>query len=881
MATPACIAAIKAAAPGIDDATAARIDDAVAGVRRRLQGKLDIADLDAAVMAEARAMGEDDIRAAMIEKRNRLKNAEIRAGFEGFKRDAQAAGLTEGLAISARLVGSQVGFRGAGLSAQSMGRAIGDALLGPVKTAFRKLGVLDLIRRGDTRFEDDLAHELVRLHGGQVDEARPPASKLATDVAEVLFRAQETARLWKNDAGAWIDPLKGWGWRQSHSIDRLAGVGAREWMDFVRPLLAERTYRQVDTIAAEQGIPLEQAREAFLRAAYENVSSGDHLKVTDTSWDKYLAFSGNKNLAKSLSRERSLIFDGAAAQLAYHRRFGEGSVVESIVHGLMQDGQAIGLLRTFGTNPEAMLQSLKDSAMLSAKALEDPRQKAREVRFLQGQRVDNELAWLTGAANVPSGPGWIIKGTAVIKAWNQMTKLGGAVLSSLNDFGNRAAVLRHNGLSLPEAWASSLEGHLALLSPGEKREVADMAAFGLKGWLGHLYGKLGSDDVLTGRMARWVDTFHKLSGLTPHTDGLQVGTGLMLARNLAQKSALAWDQLDDALRTSLLRYDIGPQSWELMRRAGVASAEGERFLVPEQIRSMDPQAFAGLAQERVAGDAQRIARRLDPASPEGLDATANVRGRRLEAERESLASKLQAYLGDQAREATNEAGAREHALVYGQLRPGDPRRAAIELIAQFKMYPLTVLTRQVDRELHRNGSADAFGLAHLIISSTLMGYASSWLKDLAAGRTQSAPKNAGDVAKLVMNAMAQGGGLGLYGDFLFGEYDRYGASPIERLTGPSVATVGDAFRIWAALREGEDPGAKAIRFVAGQVPGNNLFYTRYALDSLLLWQLYETVSPGYLRRMERAADKRSRDFIVPPSTMIPRGGGDRVFEGWR
>ena len=28
-------------------------------------------------------------------------------------------------------------------------------------------------------------------------------------------------------------------------------------------------------------------------------------------------------------------------------------------------------------------------------------------------------------------------------------------------------------------------------------------------------------------------------------------------------------------------------------------------------------------------------------------------------------------------------------------------------------------------------------------------------------------------------------------------------------------------------------------------------------------------------------DKRNKEFIVPPSTIIPHGGGGRAFEGWR
>jgi hypothetical protein len=58
---------------------------------------------------------------------------------------------------------------------------------------------------------------------------------------------------------------------------------------------------------------------------------------------------------------------------------------------------------------------------------------------------------------------------------------------------------------------------------------------------------------------------------------------------------------------------------------------------------------------------------------------------------------------------------------------------------------------------------------------------------------------------------------------------------------------------------GEDPhvGAHAIRVAKGFVPLQNLWYTRLILDHLIVHNLQEWASPGYLRRME---ERSRRNF---------------------
>jgi hypothetical protein len=168
------------------------------------------------------------------------------------------------------------------------------------------------------------------------------------------------------------------------------------------------------------------------------------------------------------------------------------------------------------------------------------------------------------------------------------------------------------------------------------------------------------------------------------------------------------------------------------------------------------------------------------------------------------------------------------------------------------------------------------GIAHIIVATTMFGYLSMATKDVLKGRE---PREIN--AKTIWAAMAQGGGLGIYGDFLFGEFSRYGRSFLETLSGPTFGQFGDLGELWTRLRNGDDAAANFTRMVLNNTPFINLFYTRAALDYLILYQIQEMANPGYLRRMEsRLQRENNQKFLVPPSRVVPRGGGKPNFEAF-
>jgi hypothetical protein len=169
-----------------------------------------------------------------------------------------------------------------------------------------------------------------------------------------------------------------------------------------------------------------------------------------------------------------------------------------------------------------------------------------------------------------------------------------------------------------------------------------------------------------------------------------------------------------------------------------------------------------------------------------------------------------------------------------------------------------------------NGKADIRGLAQLIAGTTVFGYGALVAKDIL--KLREARQFTGDFendSKLIMAAMAQGGGMGIYGDFLFGEFSRFGRSAVATAVGPTLGQLDDLGELWTRIRTGGDVGANAFRMVMNNTPFINLFYTRAALDYIILYELQEMINPGYLSRMEqRIMRENNQKFFIPPTSVV-------------
>lgn len=844
MAAEDCLRVIREAA-GRDDLSDEAIDDLITELQRRrnvARAENRLESEEEAMLNAADELAAEVLAAAQIERRNRLINIKVLDDALRFAEAMDAETGDPSRALLARNVGSNVRVAGARQSVDARGNALTTQYLGGLIADLRRRNLLPLLN--SRSLDREIAQELAELSKRQGNPG-VSGSDEAVAIAKVIDKYRRAAVARENRAGAWIRPLEGYIVRQSHDMHRIRRVGFEAWRDAILPLLdGERTFQGADP-------------DKFLRGAFDGLISGRHIRSNGADeTDLRLAFKGSGNLAKRVSEHRVLHFRNADAWFDYNQQFGRGALMEAVFHDLERAARNTAMMEVWGTNPRAMFEKVLDT-------LKDRhRTDLRKLQRLERSILRHQFDEVEGVTRIPINP-TSAHVTAAVMAVESMAKLGGATLSAFGDLGFKAAALRETGDNLLSAWAKNLESTLEGMAPGDRRITAELIGVGLDGQIGDLMARFSAVDDTPGNFAKAQRIFFKLNLLAPWTDSNKRGMGLVTSRDLAMNAGRSWDDLPQ--RELLELYGFDAARWDVARQAVRQEADGRQYLMPDAIRELPDSAFAGI----VRGKKQK-ARAIRKAMDE-------------------VETALRSYYVDLADQATPTPGARERAFLRRGTRPGDPLGIALRLIGQFKAFPVTAATKILGRtaradttgEFLRNvvkGQGDMIGLAHMIVATTTLGYVAQSAKEITKGRSPRDPFSAATWTA----AMLQGGGLGLYGDFLFGEYNRFGRSFTASLAGPTLGTADDLLELLARARAGEDTAASALRLLVANTPGANLFYTRLALDYLVLFQIQEAINPGFLQRMERRIQRENNQtFILPPSQAIPLGGGSRLLEGVR
>lgn len=845
-----CIAFIRSAAPDLSDD---EIADIVTDLQQRLDARRargELVSVEEAMFDEADRLAAEVAEAAQVERRNRLINIVRKADILDSARLADEAVNDPSLGLEGRMVGVNAPFAGARQSVDARGKALFTRYAGGIVAELRQENLLaDFNTR---RLEPEIARELEQL---TLENGQPgiSGSQNAKRIAEILHKYRSVNVQRQNRAGAWIKELPGYITRQTHDQSRLRRASARlgagatrdpeanfaAWRDFISPLLDERTFDGVED------------RNGFLRSAYDALVAGKHLKSEGGDNDLMFAFTGPGNLAKRISAHRKLHFRNADAWMSYNEQFGRTSLTESVMQELELGARNTAIMEAFGTNPRAMFDTVLDELETTYRG--DPRKFDR----LRRESLQHQFAEIDGTATVSVNP-TLARVSAGARAVQTLAKLGGATLSAISDLAFTASEIRFQGRSVLGSYGQTLSNFLdGLPANVDRRHVADLIGAGLDGQIGDVAARFSSQDHMAGRIAKLQQTFFKLNLLGPWTDAHKRGLGLMMARDLAIQPE-SWDGIEPRIRQNLERYGIDAERWTVAR-LGIREAEdGRTYLLPSEIEALGDDAIPGLS------------------------------GRQVRAMRDEVATALRSYIVDRADFASPTPGARERAIMRRGLQPGTASGEALRFVMQFKGFPITALTKPLGREVYGQGAktladallkgqGDLLGLAHLVVASTVLGYLAQSVKEIAKGRE---PRDPNDPATWTA-AMLQGGGLGIYGDFLLGETNRFGRSLLDTLAGPTLGTVADLDQLRAKAMAGEDVMADLLRLTQSNLPFANLFYTKAALDYLIVFQLQEQINPGYLRRMERRMEReQNQRMFIPPSRTIPRGGGG-IFEGVR
>ena len=644
--------------------------------------------------------------------------------------------------------------------------------------------------------------------------------------------AQKGARAWLdtiermrqrfNAAGGDVGQLDYGYLPQPHDNVRVRGDGSQQardaWAQDTLPLLDRSQYVREDGARMNDAEVLD-----FLREAWETIATDGLNKTTPGSRPA----PGSAARANAGSQSRQIHYRDGNAYLEYMGKYGAGSMYDAMLGHVGRLARDISLVERYGPNPNQQMRLQFDLATRADNGMD------RTFGMLPPSYWDV----LNGTTGAPVS-GRIAEIGTHMRNIQTFGKLGGAVLSSLTDLGTYFVTTGYNKLSYWDALKN-----IGKQFDGDTRDFLSMHGIIAESMISDL-NRWSGDNIRQTWSGRLANSTMKLSLMNFWTDSLRRAYSMTMMNGMAKLSRTDWKALTEYDRWRMTSKGITEADWDVIRQAQLTPYNGMDFLTPESIRA--------------AGD------------PRADEVVAKVLG----------------LITDESEYAVlNPDLTTKAAQSWGGMQRGTPTGELARSVMQFKSFPIAMISRHWSRMVEAPGGIDGapamanrmlYGGA-MMVSLTALGAIAYQNKQIVQGKDPIDMTQ----GKFWLRALAQGGGLGIVGDFLLTDpTENPGdstANAIKNIAGPSI---GSAFDLVGKLgvenvyqaAHGKDThaGAEAFRFARGHLPYVNVWYAKAALDHAGLHALQENLSPGYLGKMRQRAQRDwDQDYWWKPGTGAP------------
>ena len=810
-------------------------------VTNRILAGNEALSLEEAAMRAAEELSNRDQLAKVIEARNKAINTRIAAQRLGELRTTWKDRPDIGL--EAMLVGRNDARTGSRRSVASEVAQLRGKYNSGINYDFDQAGLVKFISSGSN--DREIADAMWRIGRGQKLDGMTWQS---VEAAKIISKWQESARADENRAGAWVGKVPGYIVRQSHDILKIRAAGYESWRNAILPRLDDATFDGITD------------REQFLKNVYDGLASGVHLSADKPDWMN--GFKGSQNAAKRASQERVLHFKDGVSWHEYNQQFGTGSLREALFGGLNNAARTTGMMRVLGTNPQNMFKYLVDTISEDLRGTASPAAQADFASKVK-RLIRTTMPQIDGSLNIPGSVG-MANASAGIRGWLRMSQLGGAVISSFNDVPISATEMRYQGQNFMQAVLGAMKGRFTRYNNAEQKEILSSIGVYSDAMTQEIIRRISGDDTLNGKMGRAQQLFFKYNLMNFWTESGRNSNAMMITNWLAKNADHTYSQLPEDLRRVLDIHGIGDAEWNIYRNMDMADSEGRKFMTSSGIRGVPDEVIASY----VEGKGMKVTER----------SVADAR--------DTLEGQLRGYVLDRLNIAMSEPGERTQAFMKMGTILGTVAGEAIRFAGQYKSFTASFMQNVLGREvfgrgytpaglgesktasltnaLFRNGKGAFMGAANLFVWATLFGYVSMQTKLMLKGQTPRPPD-----AKTFMAAAAQGGGLGILGDFMFGEVNRMGAGPVTSLMGPAASNADSIITLLQQTTRGDADLGDWYRTSLDNTPFLNVFWLRTAMNGLILNRIQDALDPGSLERYQRRVEReQGNTFMLPPSQFM-------------
>ena len=366
--------------------------------------------------------------------------------------------------------------------------------------------------------------------------------------------------------------------------------------------------------------------------------------------------------------------------------------------------------------------------------------------------------------------------------------------------------------------------------------VAGVAARYLNEIDAPMWSKRISDAVLRG------------SGLSHLTQSGKWGFGMSILGTLADESGKVFNKLDPNLQKQLSKYGIGAEEWDIIRATKLYDA------------GIDEPSMVGKGATFLRPDDIMVRTDIDPSLAE------------------DLTTRLLNFVTSETNFAVPTSSAKGRTVLAGSTQPGEVKGEIMNSMLMYKNFAITLGFTHLARGLQQTGlKGKAKYLVPLMITGTLFGALAYEIKQVAAGKKPTPVSEMG--FRYWLNALIYGGGLGLFGDFLFADQNRYGGSMAKTLAGPVISFLDDSIQLTIgnvlqfASGEKTNAGKEFANFIQRYTPGSTLWYTRLVFERILIDTLEKMLNPNFasdVRRQENALYNRTgQEYWWSPGETTP------------
>lgn len=687
------------------------------------------------------------------------------------------------------------------------------------------LGNLDSVPNGKARetarilkknFEQN--RELKNKYGANISELQDYRANQTHNIEKLIQPAENFKESMKKkielyDAARKAGATVGQAWKDSR--EKLYFMARDRWKSFIKPLLnIERTYKIARGNNAE---PMtDKSVDDMLNHVWDSLLSDVRGKISRKP----------VKISERIKRRRILHFKDGASWTSYNRKYGAGTLVDSVIHTMQSNAREYINLKNFGDDMEKTHQEVKKRLISLNK--DDP--------FLGAKlnRSDKYFKVISGEDSLPhSYLG--AKISSQIRMIQNMTKLSLVMLISLSDHAQAISALRSHGLNIFDRYSLFFKTYLSSTERGIRKQVADMLGITALHSLGAYQNTFAAADTPLEKVGKFQQLMFKLNGQTWFDNALRGGFATGISRNLARNANKEFERLDPKLQRTLEGYGIGKEEWDLVRsnKDSMKAVNGEHFITPDMAMTLDDDSL-----EKYLGR-----------KPNKFDR---------ETTKKEIQERLSTFFSDQTDLAQMRMGASERAMIYRGSQPGTVLGEAARFWGQFKFYGLGITRRAIGRiikESHDSKDLSA-GMADYMAAALAFGYLSTSAQSFVRNGSIPSPF----IFQNYMNATIAGGGMGMFGSMMMGHYQDYGQSFVGDTLGPVAGTTDALAKLIYTLGDFSNEGKRTTyhqralkqltQFTTGHVlPG--LALTKNVVTKQLYNQIMSDLNPGYQAQQQK------------------------------